>query len=133
MSTLQQAIAAIQNIAAALSGMRAAPAYAPDSINQFPFAVSYPAHGSVGGTDFHQARYTIVTEIHVSRRDLPRDMATLMPYVELFTQAVLASPTLGLSATALAGTIEFDFAVMEWAGVPTIGFVFKTPVKQVAS
>lgn len=132
MSTVQDAIEAIQAKARALAGMRAAPDYAPDSISAFPFAASYPADGraETESAGWHIMHYNVVTEIHVSRKDLPRDLAQVMPYVETFINAVASDPTLGGVVTSVEGDILWTFTGFEYAGVQTVGWRFTTKIKQ---
>lgn len=58
----------------------------PDSINEFPAIVVYPSsgrwrlgtHANENGKPTRWALHTIRIELHVARKDLSRDMATLM-------------------------------------------------------
>lgn len=133
MSTVQDAIEAIQAKARALAGMRAAPDYAPDSISQFPFAVSYPADGraETESAGWHIMFYNVITEIHVSKKDLPRDLAQVMPYIETFINSIASDPTLGGVVNSIGpGEIRWTFSGFEYAGTPTVGWRFTIPIKQ---
>lgn len=98
MTTLVAAIAAIQDVADAMTGIRDAPDYPPDALNIFPISVCYGVRGTAGGlggctsAEYHD---TIYCEIHVPRKDLARDVAMLMPYVETFTNDLLEDVTVG--------------------------------------
>ena len=134
MSTVQDAIEAIQAKAAALAGMRAAPNYAPDSISAFPFAVSYPEGGSVEtqSAGWHIMFHTIITEIHVSRKDMPRDLAQVIPYVETFVNALASDPQLNNEVTTIGpGRITWRFTGFTYLDkTETVGWRFIIPIKQ---
>ena len=82
--TLQAAIAKAQSYVLTLPGIRAAPAYPPDKLGAFPFAVAYagPGRWVAGPAGAVRGLGTIVIEIHVGRGDLAKAVEVLMPYVE---------------------------------------------------
>lgn len=128
--SITTAVANIQTIVAALSGMRQAPSQPPDSAGAFPFGVSY-----IGAVDVTQASltlrthiFTIITEIHVARKDLPRDVAKLDPYPTAFPDAVWTTPTLtGAVDTVLS--VVGQLIPSAWGGVDTLCWQFNTRVK----
>ena len=133
MATLQQAIAAIQAKALALEGMREAPDYAPEQLNVFPFAVTYAGSGrweQMAG--WKRGLHTVVTEIHIARKDLPRDISTAMPYCETFPNSLLADPTLGGVIDAI-NDVSYVFGPLDWGQTKTIGFRFSITLKQQSS
>lgn len=136
MSTLQDAINAIQAKARALPGMRDAPNEPPEQPGMFPFAISYPDAGDwtgIGET-FKQGMHTVRTDIHVARKDLPRDYLRLVPYADSFPNALLGDVQLGDSVTAIVGGIAYEFFSADWGnGVVTIGLRFRTTVKQIGA
>lgn len=121
------AITRLQAIAGGLSGVKEAPTYPPEAANQFPFSVSYvpPSAGSwhVESAGFSHLLVTLVTEIHVARTNLPKDMATALPYGELFLQALLNDQTLSGAVDTIAA-VGVEYGRMEWGGVETIGWRF---------
>lgn len=132
MSTLQQAIANLQTIIGAIPGIRQAPDTAPEKITQFPFAVAYPESGSIdlrsGG--WYKGLHTIVLELHVARKDLPRDIATAMPFIESIPAALDANPTLNGSVDTIVSPVNYQFQELGWEGdVITLGFRFNIQVK----
>jgi len=131
MATLQDAIEAIQTHALALSGMKEAPSYAPEKLSDFPFAVSFPGRGSWGRvTDRKKGLHTIITEIHVARKDMARDLKLVMPYSELFPNAVLGDPTLGGDVDTVI-EMRYTFSALNWdEETQTVGWRFETDVKQ---
>lgn len=135
MTTLVAAIAAIQDVAGAMSGIRIAPDYAPDAVNVFPAVICYAARGragGLGGSTSVEAHHTIYCEIHVARKDLARDLETLMPYVETFTNDILEDVTLGAAVDCIDGEITWELLerTMDAAGaVKTLCLRFTIPVK----
>ncbi len=131
--TLQAAIVAIQNKADALTGVRGAPDYPPEDINVVPFAVTYmsSARHEIGSAGRMTSFFNLVTEIHVSRKDLPRDIAGVIAYADSFPAALRDDPTLGGAITAIVGPVLSLFTPMEWNSIKTIGFQFTTQVKLV--
>jgi hypothetical protein len=132
MATLQQAIDAIQADLGALDGIRGAPDEAPESINVFPFVVCYPSSGE-WRSDIPGAKiglHTITVELHVARKDLPRDIQKAMAYSESIPNALLKA----VATTAgdrFAGTIAtfdritYTFGPLGWGGMETFGFRFQ--------
>ena len=55
------------------------------------------------------ALHTIAVEIHVARKELPRDVAAVIPYGELVAAALLTLPT-------LSGTVD---TIRAGKGLPT--------------
>jgi hypothetical protein len=132
MATLQQAIAAIQADVRALTGIEAAPDYAPEQVNGFPFSVVYPTSGEfisdIPGS--LKGLHTITIELHIARKDLPRDIAKAMVYVESIPNVLLktiATP----SGDRFGGTIStfaritYEFGPLDWGATQTIGFRFR--------
>lgn len=132
MATLDDAISEIQADIRALEGIRAAPDYAPEQLNVFPFCVVYPGSGEFvsdvpGGM---RGLHSITIELHVARKDLPRDIAKAMPYVESIPNALLKTiATQG--GDRFGGTIStfaritYEFGPLDWGGTQTIGWRFR--------
>ena len=93
---------AFVDILGALSGVRIAPDNPPDSLNQFPFAVCWVRDYSYSktrlGNLFSNGSHILVGQIHIARKDLARDIATLEVYPDLVRTALQNDPT-------LAGTV----------------------------
>lgn len=125
------ASARIQEIAGALDGIRAAPVEPVEQMNAFPFAVSYPAR-LVGATQLtantRRFIYEIRTEIHVARKDLPRDVRTVGPYADSFPAAVWDDSQLN-DAVDTVLSITGDLSGSEWGGQETLAWIFTTTVK----
>ena len=127
---LRDVITNLQSKAAALSGMKEAPTDPPESINQFPFALTYVQNGSwtPESAGFSHALISLVTEIHIARNVLPLDIQKALPFFEPFLRAILNDLSLGSTVDTI-GLIEFSFGGMtygESGGIPvqTIGWKF---------
>lgn len=123
--TIQAVIAAVQTKIGALSGIKNAPAYAPEQIGEFPFSVAYAGRGSFefGAGGVMKGLISIIVEIHTQRLDLPRDLAEVMVYGDLVGNKLLSDPTLGGTCSTFE-KIDFDFVPMGYGGADTIGFRF---------
>ena len=130
---LQSAIEAIQDVCLAVSGVRAAPDYPPESANAFPFVACYPVSGSfVGGPmGAMKALHGIAVEVHVARRDLPNDVQTIIGYGETIAAALLNAPTLASTVDTIRADegISYTFGGMQWGDTQTIGYRLVVPVK----
>jgi hypothetical protein len=129
MATVQNVIEAIQADMLALDGMRSAPDYPPETINVFPFSVAYAMNGSFAPfpagaqTGLHQ----IVVDVHVARKDLPRDVEKMMPWLETVSNALLRS--VGMPAGDRFGnTIQtferLEYRLTHWEDIGTVGWRF---------
>lgn len=130
MATLQDAIAAVQDVALTLSGIEEAPDYAPEGMMQFPFVVTYARKVDwTPMSDWKKGLHTIYSEIHVARIMLPRAIELAMPYNETFADGILSDPT-------LAGTVDTvlklrgTFGALPWADETHIGWRFEIDIKQ---
>lgn len=118
------------SIVASVSGIRSAPEDPPDDMSVYPFAVCFPSNGQLtgnedNGKDFH----TLILQVHGTRKDLPRDYAAVIGYIETVGHALRDDPTLGGNVETIVGEIEYSFGQMEWAGVQTLGPQFQFEVK----
>jgi len=123
---LQTAIAALQAKVGAVAGIKNAPDYAPDSINEFPFSVAYAQSGTFENVSlsFGKALHTLVVEIHVSRKDLKTAIQNVMSYGDSVPAAILADPTIGGSVSTFRD-ITYTFGPLNWGTTDTIGFRFQ--------
>ena len=134
--TPEAVVARLQVIAATVTGIRNAPSTLPDQIAMFPAAVSYLESfeedaGMVGSDNII---YTAVTELHVARKDLPRDYAVLDGMAALFVAAVRSDSrsntagTLGVIASAI-GNATGNLAASSWAAQDTLAWSIRVPFK----
>jgi len=132
MATLSNAIAQVQSLVRGLAGVRDAPDYPPEKASAFPFAVAYPGTGRwVGGAPAGEKRglHTIIVELHVARKDLPRDVEGAMGYVESIPNAILNAPTLSGTVDTV-NEIRYTFGALNYGDLQTIGYRFEVDIKQ---
>jgi len=125
---------AIQRIALTLPGMRAAPERPQEQIHAWPVAFTFFSNGRENKSSATRRvkLYTYVTEIHVSRTDLGRDIANSEPYIESFPTALWADPTLG-GAVATINEIRATYGPLGWGGMETFGVRFEIDCKHLTT
>lgn len=132
---INNAVTYLQTLAAGIAGMRQAPAD-PTEQAAFPFAVSFVSGLIASTQSSYQMQvnlYEITTEIHVARKDLPRDYAGIKPFAVLFPAAVWGD--YNKYKKALSGyvdtiiTINGSLQPSQWGGAETLAWIFKTQVK----
>ncbi len=132
MSQPQDAIARIQAIARGLAGMVEAPEFVPESMNQFPFAMTYYRQGNTTlQIGWRKGLHTVFCEIHVARQILPLAIQTAMPFYERFMTAIEADPTLNGTVSTIVSPVNHTFGWLEF-GSPenrNIGWRFEITVK----
>ena len=136
MSGPQDAIARIQTIARGLDGMREAPEYVPESINQFPFALTYYRQGETTTmVGWRKGLHTVHCEIHVARQILPNALKQAMPFYDALLAGLEADPTLGGTVSTIVWPVTHTFGWMEYGGPTnqTIGWRFAVTFKQETS
>ena len=108
-----------------MAGIRAAPDYAPDKLTVFPFALAYAKMGvfEVAPIGYGKGLHTVVVEVHVARKDLPRDIQAAMAFSDAIPLALLADTTLG-GVVSTFGRVRYEFGPMAWGGMETLGFRF---------
>jgi len=128
MATLEAVIADVAATIAAVTGIRAAPASPDDNLNVTPFAITYPGTGiaSPGVPGERLNLDSIVIELHVAKRDMPRDIATALPFVDSIPNALMTRFTTNQWSSTIEtfATIEWTFQDLDWMGLQTIGFRF---------
>ena len=133
--SITNAVARLQTLADTITEIRFTPSTLPDMLPGFPVAVSYVESFEAERVSYGFSRtlYTIVTEIHVARKDLARDYALLDDLGPTLAQAILddITPTSG----PLNGTVSAVLGVngtmnaSSWAGQDTLSWTIKTRVK----
>ncbi len=133
-------------IRANITTIKNAPNKPPEKSAQFPFAATWPGRGrSVSDTTGSTRRTlsVLILEIHVSRKDLPRAIDAVYPFVDLVLDMLHnvdnlqlpdsdSNPTVDtLLLSKESGGINWTFQSLDWAGVDTIGWRFEIPLKQV--
>ena len=125
MATLKGAIEEIQDEVGSVSGIRKAPDQPPEKLTHFPYAIAYPDTGFVQqqSEGFRTHLHDIVVEIHVARKDLPRDIKAVIGYVETIPAEIWGN--LGnYTNIQTIGNISYEFTTFEYAGIETIGWRF---------
>jgi hypothetical protein len=130
--TLTDAIAQVQTLVGGLSGIKKAPQYPPDKISQFPFAVAFPGSGEGYREDASSTRelHNIRLEIHMARKNMARDIATVIGYWKLVFDELLSVDNLTLDGTVdTINRITYEFGPLGYADIDTIGYTFTIDVK----
>lgn len=129
MASLETVITQVQAYLAGVSGIRKAPSKPPDQINLFPFAVTYPFTGrwTMAPAGSKTGLHDLVIELHVARKDLPRDYALAIAFAEsipneLFLRLKDDSKWNGTIDTF--GDVTYEFLPMTYGGVETLGWRF---------
>lgn len=133
MPTIADAIDYIQTtIISNLSGIRKAPNRPPEKLSHFPYFVCFPQQGVIErdySAGYQKENHTLIGELHVARKDLPRDVSGTIPFLRSITSALQDDPTLGGNVNNL-GNIDYSFSTLNWSDEKTIGFQFTIPVTQ---
>ena len=132
---INDAVTYLQTLAAGIDGMRQAPVE-PTEQASFPFAVSFVSmliSSTQPSAGAQINLYEITTEIHVARKDLPRDYAGLKPFAVLFSATVWGDynanrQALGGFVSTING-ISGSLQPSHWGGADTLAWIFKTQVK----
>ena len=127
MATLQAVVSAIQAKVGAISGIRAAPEYMPETPGAFPFIQAYVTSGEYErrkGTMV--GTHSIVVALHVARQDLPRAIEAAMGYAKSIPNAIYDAMMDGnLSSTVShIGKITYTFGELHYGDAQTLGFRF---------
>lgn len=121
---LQDAIAALQVIVNAVSGIRQAPEYPPDGVMVYPTAIAYASNGTwtvltKGGA---KALHTLVLDVLFDPTHLPAAVKEAMRLSDALPKAILADPTLGGTVETF-GMISYEFRPLpEWGEPPPLGW-----------
>ena len=137
MATIEQVVTQVQTYMATLSGIRSAPSSPPDSLGGLPMAVCIPQRGRWSvGSQSKKGLHAIVIDIHISRKDAPRDYKAFVPYIEsvpnLLFSELLNGKWDGLVETI--GDIEYATTTFDYAGMETVGLRFTvTDIKMISA
>ena len=124
---LKDAIAEIIDKLQELSDIRRVPDAPPENNDQFPFAVVYPITGTYEQimTQRMKGLHSLNIELHVARKDLPRDYALVMDLIDQIPNRLMkAHMDSEFSNLATFGIIEYTFGPLSWAGVDTLGITY---------
>ncbi|MHC4334128.1 MAG: hypothetical protein ACYSUV_10315 [Planctomycetota bacterium] len=125
---LKEAVAEIVDELQTISGIRRVPDAPPENNDQFPFAVVYPLTGTFQQemTQFMKGLHNINIELHVARKDLPRDYALVMNLFDTIPYEIFKKQKDGdfSNLSTIGGPIEYTFGPLSWAGVETLGVTY---------
>lgn len=128
MATIKNAIQEIVNELKNLRDLREVPDAPPESNDRFPFAVVYPAAGEFQklSAGFMVNLHDINIELHVERKDLPRDFNRIVDIFDRIPNQLEEGLEAGrFSAITTWGTIIYiGTDPMSYAGVDTLGVIF---------
>lgn len=126
-TALESAVEAVMAVVAQVDGVRSAPTEPPEQASVFPFVVGWPGEGtfSPGPMPSMTGLHTIVLELHVNRQSLSFDMARIKPLITAIPLAIYAALLAGtLTSSQTFASIRYNLAVMEYAGIKTLGYRF---------
>ena len=130
-TTLEQVVSAIQAKVQALEPkIRNAPDQPVENPSVFPFGVTFMrrVEYTQQSGSLRTGLHTAVVQIHIARKDLPRDIEKAMPYGEAFPVAILNDITLG-GIVSHVGPVRGAFKPMEWGDQETLGWEFEIDFK----
>lgn len=132
MGTLVQAIAALQDLTGALTGVREAPDYPTGSIGVTPIFLAVPSSGEYTGLNSLLAknRHVIALQLWVSRKDLARDVKLLTPYIDTVSNMLLANVTLGGTIETIIMPITYTVGAREYGSATYLVCEWQITVKQ---
>lgn len=110
-----------------ISDLRRVPDEPPESNSQFPFAVVYPVRGNYQGgpPGLMKGLHSVVIELHVARKDLPRDYSTVMDIIDQIPEQMLSAlKNARFSELDTFGLIKYEFGALSWGGVDTLGVTY---------
>lgn len=120
---LQEVVDELKN----LRDIRRIPDEPPENNDVFPFAVVYPISGIFQkiGAGFMTNLHNINIELHVARKDLPRDYAQVVDLLDRIpNQLEIGLESGRFSSVTTWENITYTFGPLSWAGVDTLGVTF---------
>lgn len=127
MNSLQDIIDEIQDVVADVSGIRRAPDNPPEAMAVYPFATCFPREGywTMTPSGMIQGVHTLWLEVHVARKDLPRDTETAIALSKSIPEAIWSAyRNQSFTHLKVMQRISYTFGVLDWLGTDTVGFRF---------
>ncbi len=117
------AVLRVQTDMLTVEGIRMAPAYPPEQMSAFPFAVAYLKSGiwEKSIPSLITSKHVIAAQLHIARKNLPMDIKAAMFFAYRVAQALLDDQTLNGQVLVIE-RIPYTFGPLGWGGVDTIGF-----------
>lgn len=134
--TLDDAIEAVLLMVSTLPGLRAA-SNPQERYSVDPFATAFPGPGTLElvSSEMVKGKTHIILQIHKVRKDLPRDLGIIIPYMERVKNLLKIDANRNFPDSTGADTIdsiigiEYSFDPDTWAEVPTVRLSFDFEVK----
>ncbi len=128
--SLDAAIDGLRGKVSALSGLSKAYTDPPESINEFPSAIVYPASGEMtataaGGISVH----TLVVEIYHSRQVLPEAVDASKVWPDLMYAALKADQSLGGAVSHIVWPMLYRVGPLRYNEQTHFGVRFEVKVK----
>jgi len=129
--SLDGATTQLQAYALSVNGINSAPDDPQESMNFLPFAVSYPATGTIERQDgsFSKNISVIFTEIHVSRTLLPKAVELTKTFLDAYGQLLIDNPTIGDTVSTIVYPVRWTFGNLPWGDDTNLGIRFEIDVK----
>lgn len=127
MAVLKDAVAEIVDELQTITGIRHVPNSIPENNDLFPFAVVYPLTGlyTQGPAQLMKGLHSVNIELHVARKDLPRDFKVVMDLIdEIPYELMKLLKDGGYTNLSTIGDVEYTFGPLSWAGVDTLGVTY---------
>jgi hypothetical protein len=113
-----------------LSGIKAAPDYLPESVSGYPFIVAYEGQGEwtwhASASSYGEFKWvgSVVIELHIARKDMPRDVQQAVYYSRRIPEALWKKgiDKAGVTFNTMAGPILSSGLIgMEFNTVKGVG------------
>jgi hypothetical protein len=132
MPTLNEVVADVQRIVRGVEGIRKAPDSPPEKLGVYPYSVCYPRSGDTNlEYGMIKGLHTIWLEIHIARKDMPRDTDRAMEYIKKVYSAIWEEYADSnsqfrdvLGGEGAIDNISYTFGVLNWLGIDTVGVRF---------
>lgn len=133
--SLQNAMLWLNGQIGALTEIKSAPDYPPESSSAFPFSLVYPSTGSLQYETnlVFRGVHTFILEIHFNRSILPTAVSTLLPLIKSISEVIRQNPTLNGEVDTVIATdgqpLTYQVLSTDYAEVDTIALQFSVSVK----
>jgi hypothetical protein len=110
-----------------LAGIRGAPEYPEENSAAFPYLIAYAGMGDFDtGGPAGMMKYvgTIIIDLHLARKDLPRDTAKTMAYHDLIPNEILGDTTIGGTISTCGPVHVSGLIAMKLGELDTLGLRF---------
>ena len=134
--TIPAIVAAIQDVALTVAGIRAAPDVPPEQLAESGnvLAVCYPGEGEMTllTAGRQKGNHTLHLSVFTAQRNMAADWARVIALGDAVATALLANSTLAGSALQIE-RVRYTFGSVDWAGHPMFGWLFVVSVMTTGS